>query len=235
MKTFRNLIVAAITTLAILPVHAQTYVLSVDSVYGIPDTIYDGETIDFTMVFSNQSNLAFQGEVNTAMLFNNQDSAFADSTVLNSGFVAAQSQSTVSASHLFSANGGGNALFIGDNVVVVWPRIGGGPVLPPQEVSNVFVKEFYLAPALSVPTLGGERETLRVFPNPASDHVRLILPSYDSPIHIQLVDMTGRVVRRQLGSIAEFGTDGIPSGIYTICAHMTSGVVLRSRLLIEEQ
>ena len=34
----------------------QTYFLNVDSIIGIPDTVYDGSTVTFTMVFSNVSN-----------------------------------------------------------------------------------------------------------------------------------------------------------------------------------
>jgi hypothetical protein len=39
----------------------QTYFLNVDSIIGIPDTVYDGSTVTFSMVFSNVSNLGFQG------------------------------------------------------------------------------------------------------------------------------------------------------------------------------
>jgi hypothetical protein len=69
-----------------------------------------------------------------------------------------------------------NTLAIGDNVVVVWPRISSGPVFPPQEVINKGMASFYLAEPLSVNS-GPKKETLRLFPNPSSSLIELRLPA----------------------------------------------------------
>lgn len=226
-------LIASMTLLWTTATWAQnTYTLIVDSVIGIPDTIYDGQTITFTMVFSNQSNLGFQGDVETVLYFPNaQDTITADSSVMNANFVAAQSQQSVFASHFFTSND--NNLAIGDNVVVVWPRITIGSTGPPQEVLNPKTINFYLAPPLSSPSIDGSRSfKLSLFPNPAQGEVRLALPKSESLKSFVVTDLSGRTVLSNGSGQAMMDVDELPAGIYTVTAISTSGRPFTGRLIV---
>jgi hypothetical protein len=211
---------------------AQTYTLSVDSVIGIPDTIYDGQTISFTMVFSNLSNLGFQGQVETVLYFPNaQDTITADVTSWPNSFVQAQSQTQVAVSHFFTSND--NNLAIGDNVVVVWPRIASGPTFPPQEVINEKTISFYLAPPLSVPSINrSEVQRLGLFPNPAQGEVRLVMPHGEEVRSFRVTDLSGRTVLANERSEVRLNADALPAGIYTVTAISGSGQPYFGRLMV---
>jgi hypothetical protein len=210
----------------------NTYTLSVDSVVGIPDTIYDGQTITFTMMFSNQSNLGFQGDVETVLYFPiAQDTITADSSVMNADFVAAQAQESVFASHFFTSND--NYLAIGDNVVVVWPRITFGPTGPPQEVLNAKTINFYLAPPLSASGQFRDMpESLGLFPNPTEGDVRLLVPKGDRMVQVAVTDISGRQLIHTIESEHTISTKDLPSGLYSVSAIGASGKVYRGRLVV---
>lgn len=236
MRSLRQFVILALAAIWSLSVQAQnTYVLSVDSILGIPDTIYDGQTITFTMVFSNQSNLGFQGQVETVMYFpGTQDTISADSSLMNANFVAAQAQESVFVSHFFSSND--DNLAIGDNVVVVWPRIDFGPTGPPQEVLNPRTVNFYLAPPLSAPTIDRtEVLKLGLFPNPAQGEVRLVISDGDEVRAFQVIDMMGRVVMSDESGQVRLNAHLLGSGIYVVNAVSRSGQLFTGRLSVRDR
>ncbi len=211
---------------------SQTYFLSVDSVVGIPDTIVNGQVVSFTMFLTNQSTLVFQGGVDVILEFpGTSDSLMADSAALGNGFLAPQSQTQVFVTHQFTTEDN-NAMVIGDNVVVVWPKIAAGPAEPAQEVTKFFTTSFYLVEPLSVQDR--EKVTVRpltMYPNPAQDEVRLALPVHEELAHAEVIDALGRVVlvagRQELLSIRM-----LPSGLYTVTVQCSSGEVYRGRLSV---
>jgi len=213
-------------------VRSQTYFLSVDSVVGIPDTIVNGQVVSFTMYLTNESALVFQGGVEVILQFpGTSDSLIADSAALGNGFLAPQSQTHVFVTHQFTTEGT-NAMVIGDNVVVVWPKIAAGPAEPAQEVTKFFTTSFYLMEPLSVQ----DREKVAVmpltmYPNPAQDEVRLALPVHEELAHAEVSDALSRVVlaagRQELLNIRM-----LPTGSYTVTVQCSSGAVYRGRLLV---
>ncbi len=211
----------------------QTYFLNVDSIIGIPDTIYDGSTVTFSMVFSNVSNLGFQGSVDTwIQVQGTADSIQADSTTWDNAFIQAQSQTMVSVTHLFTSDG--NNLSIGDNVVVVWPRISSGPVFPPQEVINKGTASFFLAEPLGInPVNDSKKETLRLFPNPSSSLIELRLPTNETLQSVQITDVTGRIVLEAQDASVLVSTALLPIGFYTVHATTSAGSKYCSRLLVQ--
>jgi len=231
---FRTLGIALLSLVGLNQAKAQqTYFLNVDSIIGIPDTIYDGSTVTFSMVFSNVSNLGFQGAVDTwIQVQGTADSIQADSTTWDNAFVQAQSQTMVSVTHLFTSDG--NTLSIGDNVVVVWPRISSGPVFPPQEVINKGMASFYLAEPLSVnSTIGSKKETLRLFPNPSISLIELRLPTNETLQSVQITDVTGRIVLETRDPSVLISTALLPIGFYTVRATTITGSKYSSRLLVQ--
>ena len=108
-----------------------TYELTIDSLVGIPDTIVDGQQVTFYMIVSMNSPLFYQGNIFVELEY---DGGFypVDTATAANASLSPNSPNTIQATHIFSTN---DDLSIGDNVVVVWPRIGDG-VTPQQEVTN---------------------------------------------------------------------------------------------------
>jgi hypothetical protein len=211
----------------------QTYFLNVDSIIGIPDTVYDGSTVTFTMVFSNVSNLGFQGDVETWLqVQGTADSTQADSTVWSgNNFMQAQSQTQVTVTHLFSSQD--NSLAIGDNVVVVWPRIVSGQTYPPQEVTERGIVDFYLAEPLGTgPDKNQSIGRLGLYPNPAQGSVRLSLPGNETVTNVRITDMMGRTVLETAQVSASLGIEGLTHGIYTVHATTAMGVPYAARMVV---
>lgn len=211
----------------------QTYFLNVDSIIGIPDTVYDGSTVTFTMVFSNVSNLGFQGDVETWLqVQGTADSTQADSTVWSgNNFMQAQSQTQVTVTHLFSSQD--NSLAIGDNVVVVWPRIVSGQTYPPQEVTERGIVDFYLAEPLGTgPDKNQSIGRLGLYPNPAQGSVRLSLPGNETVTNVRITDMMGRTVLETAQVSASLVIEGLPKGIYTVHATTAMGVPYAARMVV---
>jgi hypothetical protein len=211
---------------------SQTYFLSVDSVVGIPDTIVNGQVVSFTMFLTNQSTLVFQGGVDVILEFpGTSDSLIADSAALGNGFLAPQSQTQVFVTHQFTTEGN-NAMVIGDNVVVVWPKIAAGPAEPAQEVTKFFTTSFYLMEPLSIWDKGKIAvKPLMMFPNPAQDEVRLALPVHEELAHAEVTDALGRLVLAA-GRQELLNTRMLPAGLYTVTVQCSSGAVYRGRLLV---
>jgi len=213
----------------------QTYFLNVDSVYGIPDTIYSGQSVTFVMVFSNQSNLGFQGDVNAWLqVLGTADSTAADSTDWGTtNFVQAQSQTQVAVTHVFSTQD--NNLSIGDNVVVVWPRINSGPVFPPQEVNNKGTLHFYLAEPNGIDPIdpNGIRR-LAIYPNPAQGNVHISIPSNETLTYVRIIDMMGRTVLESTQVSASLSIESLPHGVYTVHATTAQGVPYASRMVVRQ-
>ncbi|MCF8259078.1 MAG: T9SS type A sorting domain-containing protein [Flavobacteriales bacterium] len=211
----------------------QTYFLNVDSIIGIPDTIYDGSTVTFTMVFSNVSNLGFQGDVETWLQVpGTADSTQADSTQwTGNNFIQAQSQTQVTVTHLFTSQN--NSLAIGDNVVVVWPRISSGPSYPPQEVITKGMVDFYLAEPLGIgPGKDQSLGRLGLYPNPTQGSVRLSLPDNETLTYVRITDMMGRTVLELAQVTASLGIEGLPHGIYTVHATTANGASYTARMVV---
>jgi hypothetical protein len=173
------------------------YVLGIDSIAALPDTIIDGEEYTFFVEMTNASPLAFQGDsgsVNLMLQFNGSDSIAADSTKLLSPFVGSAGNATLlEVRHRFSS-GGGSGLSIGINVVVVWPRINDG-INPPQEIlqppysRNIFLLE---------PNGIEERRSLggfTAFPNPSAGLFELKVENQKRVEQVNLLDLSGRILQ----------------------------------------
>ncbi len=237
MRNHRQLSITALAMWVCMLCSAQskaqnTYFLNVDTVLGFPDTIYDGQTISFTMLFTNQSALGFQGNIETVLSFPvPQTTITADSSVMNANFVASQAQETVIVTHFFTSND--DHLAIGDNVVVVWPRITFGPTVPPQEALNPKIVTFYLAPPLSAPAQFREgSESLGLYPNPTEGDVRWKVPAGERVVQVVMTDISGRQVILTPKSECTLSTQDVPSGLYSITALCASGKVYRGRLMV---
>lgn len=72
-------------------------------------------------------------------------------------------------------------------------------------------------------------ETIRVYPNPASDH--LFFPDFQEPVKLQMTDLSGRVVVREKAPANPFPIHHLHSGIYLLQL-ITAGTIYISKVLV---
>ena len=173
------------------------YVLGIDSIAALPDTIIDGEEYIFYVEMTNASPLAFQGDsgsVKLMFLYNGIDTIEADFTVLLSPFVGAAGNATLLEVHHRFSSGGGTSLSIGINVVVVWPRLNDG-IIPLQEVAQPpYSRNLFLLEPNGISegqTVGG----LTVFPNPSTGFFELNVDGRKRIEQVSLLDFSGRILQ----------------------------------------
>ncbi len=204
-----------------------SYGLVIDSLVGIPDTIADGDTVTFYMIVSTNSSLFFQGNIYAELEYGG--SFFeADISIPSDSSISPVSSTTIQAFHRFSSDDG---LSIGDNVVVVWPRIGDGTT-PDQSVVNPHTQIITLTEPNAI-SEHNSNWTKRSFvsPNPASSHVMFDFGKSTKVTSTTVYDITGSEVHR---SNVTHGLDvsGFRKGIYIIEALTEDGQIYFDRVLI---
>ena len=88
------------------------------------------------------------------------------------------------------------------------------------------------APSVAAEELNAAEKTLRPYPNPATDYVRL--PSLAAGTRVQLLDAVGRVARETtVSAAAQVSVQGLTPGMYTLRATDAKGQPLSARLAVE--
>lgn len=206
---------------------AQTYELVIDSVVGFPDTVVDGQEINFWVIVSSNSNLFYQGniyvELEYAGVFNAVDSSSVSNTALGPNL-----PTTIQASHRLSTDDG---LSIGDNVVVVWPRIGDGQD-PPQSVLNPYSKTVTIVEPAGIFTPEPTRAKRSFLaPNPASSLVRFAVKNSEVIVEAHVYDALGKLVL-QSNNTNSINIGELHNGIYLVQIFLNDGQSFYDRLLI---
>lgn len=70
-----------------------------------------------------------------------------------------------------------------------------------------------------------EKTTLKIYPNPAKDKINLMFPDDIEIQNIQLLDMTGKVVKTHKSNFNEINIQGIEKGIYLLSVKTTSNII----------
>jgi hypothetical protein len=204
-----------------------SYELEIDSIVGLPDTIVDGEEVTFFMVVSLNSALFYQGNVFVELEYAG-DFYEIDSADVANGYLGPNSPNTIQAHHKFSTE---DDLQIGDNVVVVWPRIGNG-FDPVQEVVNPYTTTITIVEPNGIivdPTSRFNQSFIS--PNPAITSIRYNLNGSVKIRSSVLYDVTGRKVLRTNGA-SQVDVSGLPEGIYFVDVTTEKGLVYSDKLLI---
>ncbi len=196
----RIILLISLLGLFFLPKIGRTqvpYVLGIDSIAGLPDTIINGQEYTFYVEMTNASPLVFQGDseaVKLVFLYNGTDTIEADNTTLMSPFVAgAGTASLLEVRHAFTTDGG-TSLGIGINVVVVWPRLNDG-IDPPQEMAQPpYSRNLFLIEPNSV-TEYRSSSSFSTFPNPSFGQFQVSVSGQQKIDLIRLLDLSGRVMQ----------------------------------------
>lgn len=171
---------------------AQQYQIGIDSLFGLPDTIVDGEEYTFFVVIRNYTPLAYQGDINVGFTYNGGDSLLADSTSFAAlPFLTNDGTLNATVKHTFNT-GGPSTLSIGINVVVVWPRLGTGNV-PPQEIINQFEQTLFIVEPNSI--RAPDPNEFRVYPNPSAGMFELNAKMEKRIEQVRLIGLSGRILQ----------------------------------------
>jgi hypothetical protein len=209
-------------------VHAQTYELQIDSLVGIPEEIVDGEEITFFMIVSMNSPLFYQGNIFVELEYGGNFYQVDSTQVAAGPFLSPNTPNTLQVTHRVSTE---DDLSIGDNVVVVWPRIGDGINNPPQEVVNPQVVTLTIVEPNGIPTNPERIRQSFINPNPAITSIRYQI---EDDVRIEksiLYDMRGRILA-ETGGEMHLDISHLPAGIYFVDVLTEEGHVYSDKLLI---
>ena len=222
----RYLIIVLMAVCGLQNTHAQTYELQIDSVVGIPDTVANGDTVTFYLQVSMNSPLFYQGDIYIELEYNNN--FYEVDNTLSQNFLSPNTPNAIEVMHRFSTD---DDLSIGDNVVVVWPRIGDG-VSPPQTVINPYTTTVTIVEPNGIDD-AREQRTFQPFlyPNPTTQNVLFKLKDNLQVSRSVLYDMYGKVL---VESDTNLGMDvsQLPPGLYFVDVMTLDGHIYSDKLLI---
>ena len=188
--------------------NAQNVSLRVDSILGIPDTVYPGQVVSYSVVLKNNGFIPYQGPLQLAMDNGQGQIAYlyfsATPVVVLPGSTYTISGATVTIDSSFFRPGG--------NVVVVWPYTSQLIQYTPKSFSTYVTNGFQ---GIEEPSLA---ETIRIYPNPASSKVH-ISNGNNNIERVRIFDMKGRIMFNEnynQQSLVELNIDSWPVGLYSI-------------------
>jgi hypothetical protein len=188
--------------------NAQNVSLRVDSILGIPDTVYPGQVVSYSVVLKNNGFIPYQGPLQLAMDNGQGQIAYlyfsATPVVVLPGSTYTITGSTVTIDSSFFRPGG--------NVVVVWPYTSQLIQYTPKSFSTYVTNGFQ---GVDEPSLA---ETIRIYPNPASSIVH-ISNGNNTIERVRIFDMKGRIMFNEnynQQSLVELNIDSWPVGLYSI-------------------
>ena len=188
--------------------NAQNVSLRIDSIIGIPDTVFPGQIVSYSVILSNNGFIPYQGPLQLAMDNGQGQIAYlyfsATPVVVLPGSTYTVSGATVTIDSSFFRPGG--------NVVVVWPYTSQLIAYTPK-VFNTFVTNSFQG--IAEPSLA---ETVRIYPNPASSIVHISNGNYTIE-RVRIFDIKGRIMFNEnydQKSLVELNIDRWPVGLYSI-------------------
>ena len=188
--------------------NAQNASLRVDSILGIPDTVFPGQVVSYSVILSNNGFIPYQGPLQLAMDNGQGQIAYlyfsATPVVVLPGSTYIVSGATVTIDSSFFRPGG--------NVVVVWPYTSQLIQYTPKSFSTYVTNGFQ---GIEEPSLA---ETIRIYPNPASSIVH-ISNGNNTIERVRIFDMKGRIMFNEnynQQSLVELNIESWPVGLYSI-------------------
>lgn len=188
--------------------NAQNVSLRVDSILGIPDTVYPGQVVSYSVVLKNNGFIPYQGPLQLAMDNGQGQIAYlyfsSSPVVVLPGSTYTVSGATVTIDSSFFRPGG--------NVVVVWPYTSQLIQYTPKTFTTFVATNFQ---GIDEPALS---ETIQLFPNPANSYLEIenTKPSIE---RVRIFDIKGRVVfteRFDNEKNIRLSIEGLPAGLYAV-------------------
>jgi len=188
--------------------NAQNVSLRIDSIIGIPDTVFPGQIISYSVILSNNGFIPYQGPLQLAMDNGQGQIAYlyfsATPVVVLPGSTYSITGSTVTIDSSFFRPGG--------NVVVVWPYTSQLIAYTPK-VFNTYVMNSFQG-IEQVPLT----QSVSVFPNPTSDFIQ-INSGKRTIERVRIYDLNGKLVYQEQnndGASLFIYVGDLPVGIYSV-------------------
>lgn len=229
MKAFlRSTLVALLAVFAVSNSNAQTFEMEIDSLVGIPDQIVDGDTITFFMTVSMNTPLFYQGNIFVELEYGGTFYEVDETDVAAGPFLSPNNPNHIQVTHRVSTE---DDLSIGDNVVVVWPRIGDGINNPPQEVVNPLTVTLTIVEPNNINENPGRIRRSFIVPNPAGEQIKYQLIEPEQIQQSFIYDIAGRQLSFGRG-ISEIDISELTPGIYFVDVVTENGHVYSDKLII---
>ena len=188
---------------------AQTVSLRIDSIYGIPDTVYTGQTFTYSVVVKNNGFIPYQGPVQLAMQNGQGQIAYlyfsANPVVILPGSSYTVSNTTLTIDSSFFRPGN-------NVVVVVWPYTSQFIQYTPRSFTTYVINN--LQGVEEVPLT----QSVSIFPNPTSDFI-LINSGNRTIERVRIYDINGKLVyqdQNNEGASLFIYVGDLPVGIYSV-------------------
>jgi hypothetical protein len=188
--------------------NAQNVSLRIDSIIGIPDTVYTGQTFTYSVVVKNNGFIPYQGPVQLAMQNGQGQIAYlyfsANPVVIlpGSSYTVSNTILTIDSSFFRPGN----------NVVVVWPYTSQLIQYTPRAFTTYVVNN--LQSIEDVPLT----QSVSVFPNPTFDFIQI--NSVNRTIErVRIYDINGKLVYQEQnnnGASLFIYVGDLPVGIYSV-------------------
>jgi hypothetical protein len=198
-----------IFTLAVLffsgKIRAQS--LTLDTIAGFPDSVFDGQVIPLTLVVSNGGGTFFNSDL--AILIHSDSSASQPDTMFYDTSYQLSNTLTDSIHITYTFNAAD--FEAGDNIVVVWPVSTQAPSMIDQD-SLVFFLKFK---NVGIGTIHYSAH-IDLYPNPSGSQLHLRYSNPEKVEQVRVLDILGKELLHFDAVITRFNTMQLASGLYFV-------------------
>ena len=204
------------------------YYIGLDTAAVLPDTVQIGGQLQFSASVYNYGPLNFQGNVHIEMSNAQLGDTVTLATLTQSGGTVFSPNQPLQAIVNYTVTPN-NALGIGGNVVVVWPRLDNGPATPPFEVVGSITKNIFVLPPNSV----HERENMLKFHIHSIAGISTLMVGQPEKLaKVAVIDQMGRTCFEQRSSNDRIELPTLATGVYLLNLTQTDGTVTSRKVLI---
>lgn len=197
-------------------ISAQT--LSLDTIDGIPDTIYTSQQLQLGIIMVKSGGAFFSGDLSIQMhsvgTVSEIDTIFRDSLYNLSGNTFGD---TINLTVDFNETN----LDAGDNIVVVWPA----SASIPMEVDNDSVVYGVFLKGVGIQE-NEFRQSMLLYPNPSHSSLQLFFGYPEKVEQVRVLDVLGQEIFRFNEAVHRFNVGVLDNGIYFVEVKSRGGGVI---------
>ncbi|MEO5569923.1 MAG: T9SS type A sorting domain-containing protein [Bacteroidia bacterium] len=116
----------------------------------------------------------------------------------------------------------------GNNIVVVWPRIGNDPT---TTYDSLQLDTVYFVPFSSINMLRVDNEAFSVFPNPVKDKINMNSGDRNPIEYVRILDDMGQQMLYRRTSEKQLDVHFLSDGFYFVEIKARNGIILRRKFL----
>jgi type IX secretion system substrate protein len=233
MKTKNFLIIALLLSGCIsqkLFAQTQLAVTMIDSFPVLPDTAVENQLENFNITVYNMDSNAFTANDSLRIFLRNTDTTnlTQPEQVLGSVFIGTLSGNDTITFFIQGYNFTPATYRAGNNIVVVWPKIGN---ITGTTYDSLQLDTIYFVPLLSVNMLSEQNQSFSLFPNPVTDEIR-INSDHQNPIeYVRILNNLGQVIMFRRSAGEPLDVRHFSEGFYFLEVKDQNGTIFRKKFL----